>query len=450
MSERKKILLSSSLFLSLFLTLAFILSYYKVQVFQGDRVEAANLLGNIIQCLAAITAIVFTVILFLGQFSLGKYVTRTIDYVLLDWRNFATLSLFTAVLLLNIVTLWNLSMEYWRLYVDVSVLLSVFCLTWLFPYFWSIPRCLQPRKIFETIQKEVNSKKQKNIQFVRDKIELLFSIVSKLRDNGESSDALYGLELIGKISRSIDLKEDQYLFRSLITSKLEDIGVESLEVQPGLALRCIDELRNLLTLAKPKGFSFDINLGNQIVSSSLTICKNSLPKAHAKNFVLKTYSLILYFYQLSALDDGIAMLIGSQALEKILSYSSQVEIPNYHWLSFEPQWVISNLLKNKKEKEAFFLFSMLYNYFPKDQECLLFSLGVLLTAKDRKEFSVNVVEKIRNSFGPLNVNIKTIQDRSGYHLTVSSEHEIEIEISNEDREHALWIRDSLGCRGHSL
>jgi uncharacterized membrane protein len=124
--EGIKLLLSAILIFGLILGLICILSSFHIQVFQGDRSEAAALLGTLTQCLAAIIAIVFTLILFVGQFTFGKYVARTIDYVLLNWLNFSMLAFGIATMMLSVVTLWNLSMEYWRSYVDLSVILFIF------------------------------------------------------------------------------------------------------------------------------------------------------------------------------------------------------------------------------------------------------------------------------------------------------------------------------------
>ena len=99
--EKKKIIFAIAI-ISLVVTITHLLLFQNVHIFHGDRYEAATLLGTMIQCLATVTAIIFTLILFIGEFSLGKYVTRTVDYVILNRFNFLMLVFFIAVIIWNI------------------------------------------------------------------------------------------------------------------------------------------------------------------------------------------------------------------------------------------------------------------------------------------------------------------------------------------------------------
>jgi len=424
--------------------LLYLVLFQNVHLFYGDRNEAATLLGTMIQCLATVTAIVFALILFVGEFSLGKYVTRTLDYVILNSLNFSMLVFFIAVTVLNILVLSNLTTEYWRLWVDVSVILSVICMISLFPFFLLIPKSLKPRTILGTIMKEIVCKKQKEQQFVSEKIELMFSIVGKLRDGGESSDAFYGIALMGETVRSLDLKKFLLPFLSSFISKLESFGIESLSKQPSLALGCIDELRNILNSLDPKEH-VEMHYGCRAVMSSLEICEVSLSMRNAEAFLYETYELILGLYELSALGDyDVGLGFGIEAITKIQKYANQIGLPIYHLLTLRPIWPMIRLLERGKREEALDLFSVLFDPSPKEETTLRFCIDLLFWVRESKEFSIKVVETIKQSYGPINIEVKTSQEKSTRRIHSLSSNNVEIEVEDEkDRDVALWIKSSL-------
>jgi len=441
--ERTKLFLSAIFITSLIFALIYILSSFKVQIFHGDKFQAANLLGTLVQGLTAIVAIVFTLILFVSQFTLGKYVTRTIDYVLLNWLNFLTLVFGIATILLNVITLWNLSMEHWRLYVDLSVILFILFMILMFLFFLSIPSFLKPKRILDSIQREILRKEPKDREFISRKIELLFSVVRKLRDNGESSDALYGINLLGDTIRSINLGEEEFLFLQSAISKLEDIGIESIEKQPSLTMNTVGELRKILNFVERKGFFLEINIGNQVVSSSLSICENSIDTRHAKSLIQMTYSLVLNFYELCASKDGSIITFGPEALNRLLHYSEVSNLPSYYLLSFEPQWVISRLFKKGRTEEAFILFEILVNRYPRHSQTLIFCIDILFeSVRENEDFAKKVVEKIINNFESVKVEIKTKKGKTGRTISVRNS-DVRIETGDEDKDVALWIKNSL-------
>jgi hypothetical protein len=311
----------------------------------------------------------------------------------------------------------------------------------LFLFFVSLPKSLKPQRILDSIQKEILRRKSKSQEFVSRKIELLFSIIRRLRDDGESSDALYGINLIGETIRSIDLKEYEFLFLQFVISNFEDISVESLEKQPNLAFSSVSELSKILGFLEPKGSFFVVNIGNQIVSSSLTICQNLVNTRHARTIMTMTYSLVLRFCYLCALVDGY-MPFALEALKRVVEYAKLSDLPDYLTLG-GADIVVTQLLKKGKTEAAYSLFRTLFDVHPKDSWTLLFCVGVMYdNVRENEDFVSNIARDVKDNFESIKVEIKRKQDKSG--SIGVRENTIEIEVgSDKDDFPALWVKRAL-------
>jgi hypothetical protein len=448
MNEKTKLLLANTLIVSLLPLTLLLLAYFGIHVFQGDESMAATLLGTLISSLGAIIAIVFTLIVFVSQFTLGKYVTRTIDYVLWNWRNVTVLAFGIIVLLTNVVTFWNLSIQSWRSFVDLCVILSISFILTLFPFFLSLTKSLKPERILYSIQNEITGRKSKDLEFALGKLDLMFSIVRRFREGGETADALLGIGLIGGTVRSIDLEKSEFVFLDSIISKLGEMGVESLKEQPSLSLSCIHELRRIIDSVEPKVSFIAINVTNRAVSAALAILDNSIRMRQNGRFMTATYSLVLRSYEALASKDAFVAKSSLDALSTIFDRAKALGVEVWYYLPhFESHQIITRLLKKGKTDKALILFRVLSDLYPKDSDIASSSILLLFdVVQENEDVATKMAEIVRESLRPLQVEAKMTDKAPGRSIK-PSENKIEIEVGNkEEYEIALWIQKHLNTR----
>jgi len=119
----------------LFLVVLLFYSFSGVSVFYGSRDGALDLLGIVVQCLSAVAAIVFSLLLVVVQITLGKYTTRVVDYVFLGWKSLFVLYLYLETIVYGLYVMWTINSLLWLVGVDATLTLALICVGSLLLYF---------------------------------------------------------------------------------------------------------------------------------------------------------------------------------------------------------------------------------------------------------------------------------------------------------------------------
>lgn len=448
-TERMKPFFALAVPVILVYSIFLVFNYLGLRVFYGTRGEALNVLSGIVQSLSTIVAIVFTLILVVVETTLGKYVTKTVQYVILNWLNFLVLTLYLGTIIIALYTIWIIDREIVSIWVDVTMVMTTICISSLLPFFIILPRFLKLTNVMNQIKSEVlDACQEKNYGLMTSKTSLLVNTIKKSIEIGEEEYAFEGAKYLEEIIEKEDYHEQRWMFFSYILSILDDLGTRSLGRNPNYTLRILQVYGKMLQKLQDIPPAFH-NIANSMVQSIMNICRDGLGTKLGQSFASISYTLILYIYKMDVLLGYFVFCVPDfdPSLRQVLHHCETEGIVERVSFDFTTNYAILELIKKQKESEALHLFQIIFEETPKTPFTLL---GIVRLTKDSKvegfdSFASSVLDMTKQKFKPLTLD--TIYDpklggRS--ELSVSHDYKILFKTGNEKENEAfLWIKRQM-------
>jgi hypothetical protein len=424
-----------------------VFNYLGLRIFYGTRGEALNALGTIVQGLSAIIAIVFALILVVVQTTLGKYVTKTVQYIVLNWLNFLVLTLYLGTIMIALFTMWIIDREVVSTWVDVTMVMTTLCIGSLIPFFITLPRFLRLTNIMNQIKDEVlDACQEKNYGLMTSKTNLLVNTIKKSLEVGEEEYAFEGARYIEEIIKKEDYREQRWMFFSYILYLLDDLGTRSLGRNPNYTLRILEVYGKMLQKLQDIPPVFH-SIATSIVQSTMNLCRDSRGTKVLQPLAWKSYYLILDVYKTDILlgYSPFSAIDLDPSLRQVLKYYVDEGISERVGFSdFITNKTILELLKKEKQSEALHLFQIIFEETPKTRFALL---GVISLIKDSKtegfdSFASSAFDMVKQNFRPLSFEIIYDPKLGGRsELSVSPENKVVLKTGKEkEKEALLWIK----------
>lgn len=224
-------------------------------VLLDDPQTAQNVLGSIAEVMSAVLAIAITVVAIIVQLAANRYTSKIIDLFINNLLNVVILSFFVitcvyGIWITNSIEISSSNSPLIRFADDavffprigISIYLAFTTISFfiLVPYFYYVFQFLEPQKIIEGIEKQVNKVINKVVSPENDQRTAIFEKIGQLSDK----------ELENKIFEAGVYKKIQDDFIENI-EQISDIAMHSFaSSDQSLGLKCID------TLAKITRFSY--------------------------------------------------------------------------------------------------------------------------------------------------------------------------------------------------
>jgi hypothetical protein len=163
-----------------------VLSRLNFRLFTLSASDQASILGTILQSAVTIIAILFSLVIFIGESYLGKYVSSSLKYVINNPPSLALLSLYVIQIILNIFAIiYNNTIV-----IDITIGLFILCIGFLLPYYLFMNKLFTPRRLIDEAIKSKNYDSIDDVEIIR----LVYQITMNLIKNNEIVDAIYGIE----------------------------------------------------------------------------------------------------------------------------------------------------------------------------------------------------------------------------------------------------------------
>ena len=395
------------------LFLLFAIPYFNFSMFNGGKNEALSFLGTSVQALSTIIAILFTVILFMGEFTVGKYIAKTIDYIIFNSNSITILLFYLTSIGVCLFSILLISLEEWKVYTDISIILTAICLMILIPYFLYISKLLKPTHILDQIAYEINLKDTNSPNINTKQLQSLFSITGKLAKNNEIIDARYGLDLIANIMIT-DLQKEgnvNIFYYQWIFGQLERFGIEFFDEDPSITESVISQFSKIF--AEFDETFFITNFGYWIANALVQISSRVFDRLYAKNSVLQSYELLLHIYVTQAVADSFVFR-GTllHQIQQTIRLLRAIDVQNYVIAGFSVRYQIEKLIDSDKDDSAIALIHTIFNTIPNNDEALLSIFNIMMGIPvEREETMKQVIDKIKQRFGDFAGGYQTLYHR---------------------------------------
>ena len=197
---KTRLILALCLPLTLIGSLFVAFAHFPIRVFYGERSSALSMLNGVVQGLSTIVAIVFSIVILVLQATLGRYVTKTIRYLISDWVNVLMLSLYLTTIICALGTMWTIDHKTWNLWVDITMGATFFCIGALLPFFLRVPHSLNPGLIMRQMRDEILDSfyhiGRVGLSRIMSQIDSLFDVIDKCVETGDINPALEGIRLV--------------------------------------------------------------------------------------------------------------------------------------------------------------------------------------------------------------------------------------------------------------
>jgi len=300
LGEKARILLAAMLPIPLILGIALTFTHLEIHIFYGDISSALSLLGGIVQGLSTIVAIVFSIIIVVVQTTLGKQVTKSIRYIVTDWMNILVLCMYLYTVICALTTMWIVDYEAWTLWVDTTVVASLFSISILLPFFLRLPNALNPTRIMSLIRDEVlDAHDQRDSKKVEERMDILFSIINRSVEAGDVAYAFEGLQLAEDL---VTHETGLISFFFAIQPLLDGTALLNIEKRPSVTLRVFDIYAQVIEKTKDDPDHFTV-IGKEIAKSLVNICRETPIASSARLLISRAYRIILDVYKIFVLVD---------------------------------------------------------------------------------------------------------------------------------------------------
>jgi len=419
-------------------------------IFNGTKSEALNVLSGVVQGLSSIVAIVFTLIIVVVQTTLGKYITKTVQYVVLSWLNFLILTLYLGTIIVALYTMWTVDQEIVSTWVDITMVMTTICVSSLLPFFMILPRFLKLTNVMNQIKEDVlDACQEKNYELMTSKTNLLVNTIKKSLEAGEEEYAFEGTRYIEEIIEKEEYPEQRWMFFHYILSRLDDLGMRSLRTNPNYTLRILQVYKNLLQKLQDIPPVFH-NVAISMVQSIMTICKDGLDTRIGQSFISTSYSLILNIYKLDILLGYFVFcdIDLTPSLRQVLRYGKTKGIVERLSFDFETNDAIMELLRNQKRTEALHLFLIIFGETPKTHLALQRIISLIIDSKVEgfdTFASSSVLKVVKQKFKPFTLDVTYDAKLEGTsELSVSYDYKIVLKTGIKKKEEAfLWIKEKM-------
>jgi len=448
--EKAKLLFAVFAPLILFVALFLGFAHSGLHVFRGERSDALNILNGVVQGLSTIIAVVFAIVIFVVQSTLGKYVTRATRYVLTNWINILMLLLYVSTISSALWTMWNINYELWNVWMDVTMTASFVCLGALLPFLLITPKSLSPTPIMNQLKNEIlEACDEKNFDLMTDRTNLLFDMIRKSIETGEVKYSLEGFNVVEEVVKLEEARENEWMFFNLIIDLLDNLAMRNLRTNPNLALRTFRVYNTIADKIKHLSTIF-VNLGNRIVQSVVGVCREALNTRFAHALLLQASNMLIYFYKNYGLLDfsTIYNMSLDPILLEILKMSGETGLLDAFPIGFPTNQAILELLRNGRNEEAVHLCEIVYNMSPQSGFMKMSIVGLALDSKSEgfDDFATESLQIVGQIFGRFKINVVYAQDFGKGRTTssVKPDGSVEIKTGNRKMEEAcLWIKEEI-------
>jgi len=452
-NERMKLFFAVTIPIILTCSIFWIRNFLGVGIFNGTRNEALNILSGIVQGLSTIVAIIFALIIVVVQTTLTKYVTKTVQYVFLNWLNFLVLTLYLNTIMIAFSTMWIIDQGIVPRWVDVTMAMTAICISSLIPFFIFLPSFLKLSNVMNQMKNEVldafREKDEEKFGLITSKISLLVNTIKKALEVGEDEYAFEGVKFLEEIIEKEDFPKQRWSFHNYILSTLDDLSTISLKRNPNFTLTILQTYKKMLQKLQEIPPAFH-NVANRMVQSTMNICKEGLDTKLGESFASMSYHLIVYVYKVDVLLGYAVFCVidFDPNLRQVLRFCKTKGIIERVSFDFETNDSILELLKKQKESEALHLLQIMFKETPKTQFMLQ---GVISLIEDAKvegfdSFASSTLNKTKKNFKQF--SIETIYDpklEGRSELSVSSDYKVVFKTGNEKQNEAfLWIKRQIG------
>ena len=200
--------------ISMVLIFGILLWVSNIHLFSINTSDIASILGTILQSSVTIIAILFSLLLFVGESYLGKYVSSSIKYVINNPPSLSLLCLYVIQILSNIIAIISNN----GIFIDISIILFFICILLLLPYYLYMNKLFNPRRLIDEAIKAHDYNTVDDVDIIR----LIYQITLNLVKNNEIVDAIYGIEKIVSVGTRI---EEENKFNAVCIEYLERIPV---------------------------------------------------------------------------------------------------------------------------------------------------------------------------------------------------------------------------------
>jgi hypothetical protein len=335
--------------------------------FRGNENQALEVLGILIQGLTGIITLVFTFILIVGQYTIGEYVSGTIEYILNDKKIMFIISFYVESIIFLIYSIWIIPSEYLISKVNSSLLIFGTCILLLIPLYNSLSKLFQPESILDTISIDI----KKELKEGYGNYQLIFSIILKLSKKNELNGAIYGLDKITDIfSKSYD--EKTLLYLTNIIPHYERIAIESFIFEPNVAEYVINSYQKLIESIKERQSFLLRNIGNQIAESSVSISNYIRDELYSINTIISSYNLTLEIFEYQAIQNPEYIFsYDLKYIDRMLGILNYKNFPPHYYTGFKIQKTLSNLFNSSSFDNTKMLFDYLIKKIPRHDWILM-------------------------------------------------------------------------------
>lgn len=398
---------------------------FNIHLFKLSTLDQTSILGTILQSAVTIIAILFSLVIFIGESYLGKYVSSSLKYVINNPPSFALLSIYVIQIVLNIhAIIYNNT-----IIIDITIGLFILCIGLLLPYYIFMNKLFTPRRLIDEAVKSKNYDGTDDVEIIR----LVYQITMNLIKNNEIVDAIYGIEQIVNISTQ---EKEENKFNAVCIEYLERIAVEGFSFDPVVTEAVIMGYGKLLDHIGTKiGFIVG-NYSNYLSSSCNKI--NALTGAHlySERSLMMSFQLYNRVYVSKSISGYGAFAPDQfQYIINVIELMKKLNMEDYKIMGgFVVDSAVRKMVKEGKDSEVYRYMEFYIELLP-FYPFIIHELcnPILDFPIEKKELGLKIIRKLKEKKGDFKITLIKTEDKNRTTTGGGEMGEFRVETGNEEK-----------------